>query len=136
MLVIHDALLGSEGKQRQRAVLEAALSSSIDHPNVVATYAYEIKMLGAVNPAEDKHASCVVIQQTGSSVSDVYQLYLVNELCEGGNLKHALGVGLVPGVAAGGVSVLFTLALALDVACGMAHIHARGIVHGLGASVA
>ncbi len=33
-LVVHDALLGPEGRRRQRAILEAAISSSLHHPNV------------------------------------------------------------------------------------------------------
>eukprot|EP00198_Chlamydomonas_reinhardtii_P005764 XP_001695100.1 predicted protein [Chlamydomonas reinhardtii] len=47
-LVVHDALLGTEGRRRQRAILEAAISTSLHHPNVVATYAFEVKPLGVV----------------------------------------------------------------------------------------
>ncbi len=50
-LVVHDALLGVEGRRRQRAILEAAISTSLQHPNVVSTYAFEVKPLGVVAPA-------------------------------------------------------------------------------------
>lgn len=38
--------------------------------------------------------------------------------------------GVVGSVVAGGAASLCALTLALDVACGMAHIHAKNIVHG------
>lgn len=37
---------------------------------------------------------------------------------------------MVGSVAAGGASALCALTLALDVACGMSHIHAKNVIHG------
>ncbi|KAG2486106.1 hypothetical protein HYH03_015201 [Edaphochlamys debaryana] len=47
-LVVHDALMGREGRQRHRAILEAAISKSLKHPHVVTTYACSLVPLGVV----------------------------------------------------------------------------------------
>ncbi|KXZ52948.1 hypothetical protein GPECTOR_8g322 [Gonium pectorale] len=127
-LVVQDGLIGEEGRQRQRAVLEAAISSSLDHPNVVATYAYEVRRM-AVRQQEAAEAGGGGPDADGGSGA-VHQLLLVQELCEGGSLRGALASGLVPGIGFGDAAALFSLALAADVAAGMAHVHANGIVHG------
>ncbi|KXZ50662.1 hypothetical protein GPECTOR_15g346 [Gonium pectorale] len=44
-LVVPEATVGKEGRARQRAVLEAAISMSMAHPNVVVTYTYELTPL-------------------------------------------------------------------------------------------
>ncbi|KXZ43000.1 hypothetical protein GPECTOR_107g144 [Gonium pectorale] len=56
ILVVHDTLLGPEGRLRQRAILEAAIGTTLDHPNVVATYAFDVKPLG-VQPSESEQPS-------------------------------------------------------------------------------
>ncbi|KXZ52951.1 hypothetical protein GPECTOR_8g325 [Gonium pectorale] len=127
-LVVQDGLIGEEGRQRQRAVLEAAISSSLDHPNVVATYAYEVRQL-TVRQQEAAEAGGGGPEGDGGSGA-VHQLLLVQELCEGGSLRGALASGLVPGIGSGGAAALFSLSLAADVAAGMAHVHAHDIVHG------
>ncbi|KXZ50666.1 hypothetical protein GPECTOR_15g350 [Gonium pectorale] len=94
-IVVADAA-GGDGGARQRAVLEAAISMSMAHPNVVATYSYELKPLvhqpshergsgpagGGVNAGVDVHAAVVD--------GDAYKLYIVQELCNGGTLQSAL----------------------------------------------
>ncbi|KXZ52942.1 hypothetical protein GPECTOR_8g317 [Gonium pectorale] len=127
-LVVQDGLIGEEGRQRQRAVLEAAISSSLDQPNVVATYAYEVRRM-AVRQQEAAEAGGGGPDADGGSGA-VHQLLLVQELCEGGSLRGALASGLVPGIGSGGAAALFSLSLAADVAAGMAHVHAHDIVHG------
>ncbi|KXZ45631.1 hypothetical protein GPECTOR_52g32 [Gonium pectorale] len=52
------------------------------------------------------------------------------EYCDVGSLNAALSAGVVGSVAAGGAAALCALTLALDVACGMWHIHGKNIVHG------
>ncbi|KXZ50681.1 hypothetical protein GPECTOR_15g365 [Gonium pectorale] len=101
---------GPEGRARQRAVLEAAISMSMAHPNVVA-------------PASISTAD-------GDDEADAYKLYIVQELCNGGSLKNALMQGAAGAVRSGGVYRALALGLALDVAQGMQHIHACRVVHG------
>ncbi|KAG2424697.1 hypothetical protein HXX76_014273 [Chlamydomonas incerta] len=168
-LVVHAALLGEEGCRRQRAVLEAAISSTLCHPNLVQTYAFDVRRLGELGglpaggsikgrrqqggsgsggagPAaleeEDGHGGAgrgqrqlggAADQQGPEAAEDaVYQLLLIQAYCEGGSLREGiessqLYMGLAPDSPPG---VALGLCLALDVAAGMVHVHARGIVHG------
>ncbi|KXZ43012.1 hypothetical protein GPECTOR_107g157 [Gonium pectorale] len=178
ILVVHDTLLGPEGRLRQRAILEAAIGTSLDHPNVVATYAFDVKPLG-VQPSESKQPSeeddsvwqqlrtrQSVLRNSGdeaahnssmartgsaatanasaavpssgmskpfsSNLPDVYQLYILQEFCSGGSIKEALEPwgALSGGLRAGASSAAAILHLAFQVACGLRHVHAAGIVHG------
>ncbi|PNH05143.1 putative serine/threonine-protein kinase [Tetrabaena socialis] len=111
-------------RARQRAVLEVSISMSMAHPNVVATYTYELKPLvhnpQGANPVEDDSVS----------TADAYKLYIVQELCNGDSLGSALAVGMAGSVLAGGAHRRLALRLAADVALGMAHVHSCRIVHG------
>ncbi|GLI63127.1 hypothetical protein VaNZ11_006034, partial [Volvox africanus] len=143
-LVVHDALLGTEGRRRQRAILEAAISTSLQHPNVVTTYAFEVRPLGVV--ASPPATTCgggggggVDFRAAGGAAGgrsawecagDVYKLYIIQEYCDVGTLRDGLRNAVVGSVSAGGAAALCALTLALDVACGMCHIHAKNIVHG------
>ncbi|PNH12348.1 putative serine/threonine-protein kinase [Tetrabaena socialis] len=153
-LVVHDALLGKEGRQRHRAILEASLSLSLSHPHVVNTYAAEVVPLAVVDPkqtnaadtaaasgkvaaaaqprpspaAERDAAAASTLLPAGTP--DVYKLFIIQEFCDVGSLAAALDAGVVGSVCAGGAQAVCALTLALDVACGMAHIHSRNIVHG------
>ncbi|GIM10511.1 hypothetical protein Vretimale_14185, partial [Volvox reticuliferus] len=158
-LVVHDALLGTEGRRRQRAILEAAISTSIQHPNVVTTYAFEIRPLGVVtSPQESQNwrggggggggsgggggagggggggygaPGCAAGERSvWECAGDVYKLYIIQEYCDVGTLRDAQNNAVVGSVAMGGAAALCALTLALDVACGMCHIHSKNIVHG------
>ncbi|KXZ43002.1 hypothetical protein GPECTOR_107g146 [Gonium pectorale] len=166
ILVVHDTLLGPEGRLRQRAILEAAIGTTLDHPNVVATYAFDVKPLG-VQPSESEQPSeeeDPLWRQLGTTQSlrrdwglaaqssvggkaggadhahaseaspspDVYQLYILQELCSGGSIKEALEPwgALSGGLRAGASFAAASLHLAFQVACGLRHVHAAGIVHG------
>ncbi|KXZ50928.1 hypothetical protein GPECTOR_14g174 [Gonium pectorale] len=158
--VINEARAGPEATRRQRSVMEVAISTSLDHPNVVRSYAYELRRLGAgateaakasqLLPAPGAGAMAegnvnqgggLVGENAGGSNSStsggsadedvVHQLLVVQELCEAGSLRSALVVELLPGAAAGLAATQFALALAADVAAGMTHIHSRDVVHGV-----
>ncbi|GFR52979.1 hypothetical protein Agub_g15668 [Astrephomene gubernaculifera] len=128
---------------QQRAVLEAAVSCSVTHPNVVATYHYDIT---PIRPAaavcsgglqvSDWNQCCSVgvggggvgAAVAGGVVSD-WKLYLVQEFCDGGSLAGALDHRTFHD-AAGMPNLALVLCVLADVARGMAHIHSRNIVHG------
>ncbi|PNH03849.1 putative serine/threonine-protein kinase, partial [Tetrabaena socialis] len=111
-------------RARQRAALEVSISMSMAHPNVVATYTYELKPL-VHNPQGAKPA-----EDDSTSTADAYKLYIVQELCNGDSLGSALAVGMAGSVLAGGAHRRLALRLAADVALGMAHVHSCRIVHG------
>ncbi|GFR46219.1 hypothetical protein Agub_g7762 [Astrephomene gubernaculifera] len=160
-LVVSDAAVGQEGTGHSRhwAVLEAAISMSLTHPNIVATYTYEVKPLvheprvpvlssSTASSAEGVPVEVARAQQGGGSppeavapsrsgsyeegvmTTDVYKLYIVQELCNAGTLRAALELGMAGSVRAGGLFKMLALRIALDVAQGMRHMHSRRIVHG------
>ncbi|KXZ47093.1 hypothetical protein GPECTOR_38g330 [Gonium pectorale] len=139
-MVVTDVEAGAEGRKQQQAVLEAAISLSMAHENVVATYTYLLKPLvqqppSAVDGAADGGGSHdrsagpneITVADGGA---DAYKLYIVQELCNGGSLRQALAYGVAGSVRSGGSGRLLALRLALDVARGVAHVHACRIVHG------
>ncbi|KAG2491416.1 hypothetical protein HYH03_010205 [Edaphochlamys debaryana] len=137
-IVVHDALIGREGRQRHRAILEAAITKSLEHPNVVMTYAYSLvplSVLGSQAPSpQAQHSSSSGPEPRSSAASssdaDVYKLLIIQEFCDVGSIGAALSAGVLGGAAAGGAAALCAASLARDLACGMAYIHARNIVHG------
>ncbi|KAG2423180.1 hypothetical protein HXX76_010948 [Chlamydomonas incerta] len=146
-LVVHEALLGEEGRRRQRAVLEAAVSSTLCHPNVVQTYAFDVRRLGELPGVGRGRSTAPALEAVAEEdvedegqqpaahspeADSVYQLLLIQAYCEGGSLREGVALGnLYMGLAPDSLGgALLGLCLALDVAAGMAHVHARGIVHG------
>ncbi|KXZ50668.1 hypothetical protein GPECTOR_15g352 [Gonium pectorale] len=145
MLVVPDAA-AAEGRAHQRAALEAAISMSMGHPNVVATYTYQLKQLVHKQQSEVDSQALESGGTTGQSAGpsqvasdgkavvemggDAYKLYIVQELCNGGTLRQALAQGVAGSVRAGGPARALALRLALDVAQGMRHVHGSRIVHG------
>ncbi|GFR40600.1 hypothetical protein Agub_g1180 [Astrephomene gubernaculifera] len=131
-LVVPATVISLVGRARHRAVLEAAVSMSLAHPNIVATYTYDIKAL-VQKPEPDDMAAPVGIAAAGDAelgAAEVYKLYIVQELCNAGTLREALEKGMTGCVRAGGAFKALAVRLALDVAQGMRHIHSCRIVHG------
>ncbi|KAG2495861.1 hypothetical protein HYH03_006099 [Edaphochlamys debaryana] len=139
--VVVDEMLCVAGQQRYRALLEAAIGTSLVHPNLVATYAYDIRPL-AVQPGSSASASGQSRTSSGLEAQrepgqpNACQLITVLEFCSGGSLQCALESGLAGGVSFCGaltgnaVATAAAIHLAADVAAGLRHAHAAGIVHG------
>ena len=70
-MVLFSNQQGGANAPEKRAVMEAAVSSSVVHPNVVATYHYDIKQVRAVAAAEGS------IQIEESASPSDWKLYLV-----------------------------------------------------------
>ncbi|GFR40746.1 hypothetical protein Agub_g1356 [Astrephomene gubernaculifera] len=132
---------GPAGRARRQAVLEAAVSMSLVHPNIVATYTYQTQALvqeplvaagDFLNGGPDGSAAAkgpdVAADEEGEA--DAFKLYIVQEYCNGGTLRGALEHGMTGSIQAGGLLKRLALRLALDVALGMRHMHACRIVHG------
>ncbi|GFR53171.1 hypothetical protein Agub_g15894 [Astrephomene gubernaculifera] len=135
-------IAGPRGFTKQCAILESAISMSLYHPNIVATYKYDIKPLvqkptpATTSPSTSSGSSMApsaATSGTGSDAegtADVFKLYIVQEFCNAGTLRRALEYGMAGSVRAGGLLRLLALRLALDVAQGMRHIHGCRVVHG------
>ncbi|GIL41933.1 hypothetical protein Vafri_21 [Volvox africanus] len=135
---------------RQRAVLEAAISLSMAHPNVVVTYSYDLKPLIQAPAEASEGADAPTWRFNDASVGgsqsltgpeqqgdgelpdfcDAVKLYIVQEYCNGGTLRSALDGGMAGCIRAGGLAGMLARRLAMDVAMGIQHIHSLRIVHG------
>ncbi|KXZ53579.1 hypothetical protein GPECTOR_6g496 [Gonium pectorale] len=156
---------GGSDPRAARALAEAAISSSLSHPNIVATYTYTLQPLHDTGPEHPLALSTPSplssespLPASGASAGGtsggaaVWKLTLIQELCDANSLRHCLQTGVlaaepgpavgavVPGIAPANTALAapaplpvlplgVVLALARDVARGMAHLHSRGVVH-------
>ncbi|KAG2490227.1 hypothetical protein HYH03_011352 [Edaphochlamys debaryana] len=152
-MVLPKNMSGAE-KREKMAVMEAAISSSLAHPNVVQTFTYYIKTVREeAQPPEEVivPAGGVVVgggggsstaygssknfdEQPGTpshaSQSTVhgYEVRLVLEYCDGGSLRDALDGDAF--LTAGGVNYRGVLDSAADIAKALLHLHAVDLIHG------
>lgn len=89
---------------------EAAISSSLTHPNIVSTYSHDIRHVKA----------------DGSSELGIFKFHLIQEFCSGGSLRDAIDRGTFRKVPSRWRVVLSVL---LDIAAGMAYMHSHRICH-------
>uniref|UniRef100_A0A7S1SJ73 Protein kinase domain-containing protein n=1 Tax=Tetraselmis chuii TaxID=63592 RepID=A0A7S1SJ73_9CHLO len=144
-------------KQQRKMAMETAISTALRHPNVVQTFSFEMVPLkstyqGAANGldtqiGQDAHRSAdhlelsseanSAVTETRISVDshDIVQFWevrIIQEYCTRGSLYNALHGGRLPGQSGRHTppDVILCLQIALDVACGMHHIHSMNICHG------
>eukprot|EP00798_Chlamydomonas_sp_ICE-L_P025912 gene25912-11588_t len=112
---------------QQRAVMEAAVCSSVVHPNVVCTYHYDIT---PVQTAGDRgHLSSMQIVEEKRNPID-WKMYLVQELCSI-SLRDALVSNLMHDEKSPNKPYFDAILLMLiDIASGMDYIHSKNIIHG------
>ncbi|CAD7699863.1 unnamed protein product [Ostreobium quekettii] len=136
--VIFQDMADRAGRQRQRVVFEAAISSSISHRNLVQTYSYSFKKLqsesfqvtGSHAPKDPKQLEIVMGSEYKNSIAD-WKLYIVQEYCDGGSLRECLDGQKAVDVLEGRPRLGVICQIALDVALGMQHLHTQhNIVHG------
>ncbi|KAG2443735.1 hypothetical protein HXX76_002081 [Chlamydomonas incerta] len=140
--MILPANMTGQEKREKMAVMEAAISSSLVHPNIVTTYTYFIRpyhepthdgvqnMLtqgeAAVEKNSDSHTS--LDDSTGdSSTIHSYEVRLVLEFCDKGSLKDALDQHAF--MQGGSLNLAAMLETAADVAKAMVHMHAANVLH-------
>ncbi|CAD7697155.1 unnamed protein product [Ostreobium quekettii] len=113
------------GKEKERAILEAAISSSIAHRNVVQTYYHSFKRLQPNEKVEEGDWDINRQIKEGD-----WKLYIVQELCEHGSLRSALKKGLFASCTTHKKLLGAIVQIASDVASGLAHLHHHNVVHG------
>ena len=139
----------SSAAAKQRAILEAGVSCSVSHPNIVATYHYDIKAMSysKSSPVEDnKEGGGLQLDYSSSNHGRDWKLFLVQELCEAslekameaGGLLHTLDFnksfipegGWKQGYVEKKMACLLTLyGCLVDIASGMEYLHERNIIH-------
>ncbi|KAJ9524676.1 hypothetical protein QJQ45_024241, partial [Haematococcus lacustris] len=119
---------------KRQALQEAAINTKLAHPNIVNTYTFDLRAVGTNNDMlvaksalekKDGHMSIAEDQ----AVAGDWKMYIVQEYCDGGHLKRAVDSaaltedGSTP-------NLLAVVNMALDIACGVQHIHSKNIIHG------
>jgi serine/threonine protein kinase len=123
-------------QQRQRmAIMEAAISSSLVHKNIVQTHTYSLKPVrdGKMTPAasgslDSSRQSPSVKSPVSRNPVDAFEVQIVLEFCDMGSLRRALDNFLLF-FDDGRVNYLAVLDTAIDIAQGMAHLHSLNILH-------
>lgn len=72
---------------RRAALLEGAMTSSINHPNVCATYDYRVVHLGSETPASFASSSSLRMNRV------VQETQIIMEFCDCGSLQVRPGLG-------------------------------------------
>ncbi|KAG2440195.1 hypothetical protein HXX76_004307 [Chlamydomonas incerta] len=135
-ITFQDRVAGGE-KAQHRAILEAAISSSLAHPNVVTTYSYDIKPLTVQGASStDSPASGNGANSTpGMKIVDKrpvldWKLYLVQEFCDGGSLRMAILKRKFHDTKKDEPRMEMILDTSIELCGGLVHLHERNIVHG------
>ncbi|KXZ48444.1 hypothetical protein GPECTOR_28g854 [Gonium pectorale] len=147
-MLLFQAFVGSGGEEsgnsfKEQATLEAAIATTLFHPNVINTFAYDIKplrMCPAPAPAPLPGGGAgangmlagggdAVLSSEGGCMMD-WKLYIIQEYCDGGTLKDALDGSRWSDPETGMGQPEVAVRVALEIAAGMTYIHARNIIHG------
>jgi len=140
-LVLPANMSGAE-KREKMAIMEAAISSSLSHPNIVQTYTYAVKPMRdnvrlEVDPnlIISANASSAVLDRNTLDTSNEaskgihsFEVRLVLEYCDKGNLRDAIDQGVF--FCDNGLNYRGILDTALDIAKAMLHLHSCNVLHG------
>ncbi|KAG2427057.1 hypothetical protein HXX76_012573 [Chlamydomonas incerta] len=138
-VAIKTVVFSTSADSRRRALQEAALCQSINHPNIIATYASEVQPLG--NPLTDPASASaslplVASSAAGGPVSGAsgkimdWRLYIIQEYADGGPLRGLYGNRAIWSGQPGEVDLAAAVGLALGIARALAHLHTKRIIHG------
>ncbi|GBF95015.1 hypothetical protein Rsub_07516 [Raphidocelis subcapitata] len=130
------------------AVMEAVVSSTLSHPNIVQVFHYNVTPTApplSMSPGPDgallgSSGGPLGFAPAAPSFPGGCELRLVMEYCEEGSLRAALDCGLLAEPQADGGSASaaaprltqleYVLTLAHDVAVAMLHLHSENMLHG------
>ncbi|GAX73029.1 hypothetical protein CEUSTIGMA_g481.t1 [Chlamydomonas eustigma] len=137
LLVLPTKMNGFEKRERM-AIMEAAISTSLSHPNIVQTYMYNVTpILDGVPEMEVVNKDAEILQPVFADANDEgaesqcvggFQVQLVLEYCDCGSLRDGLDAGMFL-MGDGQLNYRAMLETAIDVARGMIHLHKLNIVH-------
>ncbi|GIL86279.1 hypothetical protein Vretifemale_14684 [Volvox reticuliferus] len=113
---------------RHAALMEAALSKSIFHPNVVTTYTCDLKPMHVDSHRGGAMTGLQILNET--EVIQEWRLYIVQEFCDGGSLRHAIEARSFLNSATGSPQMEWVLQMAREIAVGLQYLHEHNIIHG------
>ncbi|KAG2435188.1 hypothetical protein HXX76_007271 [Chlamydomonas incerta] len=120
-VAIKTVVFSATTDHRRSALKEAALASSVVHPNIIATYCSELQSIGG-------HHGLLPMPAQQAPIMD-WRLYIVQEFADGGALRSLYGrkdIWPAPGEA----NMPAVLSLGYGIARAIAHLHTKRIVHG------
>ncbi|GLI62421.1 hypothetical protein VaNZ11_005043, partial [Volvox africanus] len=124
-VAVKTVVFSASSENRKRALQEAALCQSINHRNIVATYAVDVQPLGAVNTPV-----LLTTNNRNSTLSNLldWRLYIVQEFCDGGPLRKLVQSQYLQ--TNNGPNMPVICEVALELAQALAHLHSKNIIHG------
>ncbi|PNW86471.1 hypothetical protein CHLRE_02g087750v5 [Chlamydomonas reinhardtii] len=150
-VAIKTVVFSASTEHRKRALHEAALASSIVHPNIIATFCTELQPLGGQlgmigrtsgGDSGQQQGGVLHLHTDGSgpggdgedsspnmSAHQDWRLYIIQEYADGGPLSGLYGNPAI-WQAPGHVHLPSVVALAAGVARALTHLHSKRIVHG------
>ncbi|GFR47604.1 hypothetical protein Agub_g9339 [Astrephomene gubernaculifera] len=128
-VAVKTLVFSASSENRRRALQEAALCQSINHRNIVATYAVDVQPLGALG-AGGVGAGGGAAGERDSTLSSLldWRLYIVQEYCDGGPLRKLVQSRCLQTPTGPNMPVICELAL--ELAHALAHLHSKNIIHG------
>jgi len=117
-----DASRSTGSGAHRRAVVEAAVCTSVQQPYVITTYHYAITQV-------ERDGRIPIPSSLHASSSPVWRLSLVQELCQA-SLHEALVCRVLHEPATKKPHMHLVLDLLLQVASGMSYLHHKNIIHG------
>mmetsp|Transcript_36334 Transcript_36334/g.80856 ORF Transcript_36334/g.80856 Transcript_36334/m.80856 type:complete len:1087 (+) Transcript_36334:74-3334(+) len=128
-VILPVGMSGSERHERM-ALMEAAISSVVSHPNIVQTFTYSIlPMAEDVSKELSKDLPITHTESGMSGNAQHWQLQLILEYCDANTLRDALDKKAFRELGSGRPDYGAVLLVAMDVARAMVHLHHHGIVH-------
>ncbi|GAX74864.1 hypothetical protein CEUSTIGMA_g2310.t1 [Chlamydomonas eustigma] len=101
---------------RKVALREAAINNSLDHPNIVRSYTYDMQPLGEPEGPNQQFLD--------------WQLFIVQEYCNGGNLLNAIQQRWFWDADTCSPRMEHVLSIARHMSSGCSYIHSKQIIHG------
>ncbi|WIA39118.1 hypothetical protein OEZ86_005253 [Tetradesmus obliquus] len=143
-MILPAKMSGAEKRERM-AIMEAAISSAMNHPNIVQTYTYIIKpsssSIGhACSASEGSLSSLVTAAELAPSMEGLdapeanhptvhnFEVSLVLEYCDWGSLRTALDAGAFF-AEDNSLNYAAILDTAADIARAMMHLHKNQVLH-------
>ncbi|KAL6765546.1 kinase-like domain-containing protein [Haematococcus lacustris] len=118
---------------KRQALQEAAINSRLAHPNIVNTFTFQLRPVGStISPDQTEQqlleSGTMTIAEEQEVAGD-WKMYIIQEYCDGGTLKSAVDSGAFK-LDGHTPDMLTIVQVALDIACGLQHIHSNNIIHG------
>ncbi|KAG2493133.1 hypothetical protein HYH03_008558 [Edaphochlamys debaryana] len=134
-VAVKTVVFSANADNRRRALQEAALCKSINHPNVIATYASDLQPIGELtgvsagsNTTQPADGGALEMARGVGALLD-WRLYIIQEYADLGPLRGLYGNRAIwprPGI----VHLPAVVGIALAIARALAHLHSKRIVHG------